>query len=276
MMEISMPFMSRAMHGYSLLLIVALAVYPGFPQERPSPQSSDLDIAEILRKAASYCEKLANSTLDFVCLEQITEKTNFSRDIVSRGSGFVRSQEWKVRDGIFKNTYLYDFQYIRKGGVAKETRLLLKKNGRAVDYRENNLRTSNFQFRDVLLGPVGVLSERSWPDYEYRILGEDQLDGVPVVILDIVPKPETIGDDLYGKVWLDKGHLDILKVEWGQKRVGNFQVFQERANTEHHDLCASVSPDGKYLFFLGQREGKYRIYWVDARIIKNLGSNEMN
>jgi len=39
-------------------------------------------------------------------------------------------------------------------------------------------------------------------------------------------------------------------------------------NTEYHDLVASVTPDGKYLFFLSQREGKYRIYWVDAKIIE--------
>jgi len=44
-------------------------------------------------------------------------------------------------------------------------------------------------------------------------------------------------------------------------------------NTEHHDLCAAVTPDAKYLFFLSQRTGKCRIYWVDAGIIENLKPN---
>lgn len=39
-----------------------------------------------------------------------------------------------------------------------------------------------------------------------------------------------------------------------------------KINTVHHDLCASLSPDGKYLFFLR----KYRIYWVNVKIIKDL------
>ena len=49
----------------------------------------------------------------------------------------------------------------------------------------------------------------------------------------------------------------------------------EKINTEYHDLCTSVSPDGKYLFFLSQREGKYRIYWVDAKIIEDLKLKEI-
>jgi len=36
----------------------------------------------------------------------------------------------------------------------------------------------------------------------------------------------------------------------------------EGINSEHHDLCPVVTPDGKYLFFISQREGKSRIYWV--------------
>jgi len=41
-------------------------------------------------------------------------------------------------------------------------------------------------------------------------------------------------------------------------------------NTEHHDLCTSLTPDGKYLSFLSQREGKSKIYWMDAKIIEKL------
>jgi len=39
----------------------------------------------------------------------------------------------------------------------------------------------------------------------------------------------------------------------------------EPFNTPKEEMCASVSPDGKYLFFT--RDGK--IHWIDARIIKN-------
>ena len=41
-------------------------------------------------------------------------------------------------------------------------------------------------------------------------------------------------------------------------------------NTESHELCPVVSPDGKYLFFVSSRSGKFRVYWVDAALIEKL------
>ncbi|MBN1821899.1 MAG: PD40 domain-containing protein [Prolixibacteraceae bacterium] len=41
-------------------------------------------------------------------------------------------------------------------------------------------------------------------------------------------------------------------------------------NTVNNDLCASLTPDGKYLFFLSQREGWHRILWVSSEIIEEL------
>ncbi len=39
-------------------------------------------------------------------------------------------------------------------------------------------------------------------------------------------------------------------------------------NSSGHDLCPNVTPDGKYMFFLSQRGGYNRAYWVDARFIE--------
>jgi len=41
-------------------------------------------------------------------------------------------------------------------------------------------------------------------------------------------------------------------------------------NTTNNDLCASLTPDGQYLFFLSQREGWNRIFWVSSSIIEEL------
>ncbi|MCP4725101.1 MAG: hypothetical protein GY863_08700 [bacterium] len=41
-------------------------------------------------------------------------------------------------------------------------------------------------------------------------------------------------------------------------------------NSDRHELCPRVSPDGKYLFFLSHRTGMSRAYWVDAKIIEEL------
>jgi len=41
-------------------------------------------------------------------------------------------------------------------------------------------------------------------------------------------------------------------------------------NSLSHDMCATVSLDGKYLFFISQRERMNGIYWVDTKIIEKL------
>jgi len=40
-------------------------------------------------------------------------------------------------------------------------------------------------------------------------------------------------------------------------------------------VSATVSPDGKFLFFFSLRDGSYRFYWVDARIIDELKPKEL-
>jgi hypothetical protein len=38
-------------------------------------------------------------------------------------------------------------------------------------------------------------------------------------------------------------------------------------NTEHHEMCPLLSPDGKFLFFLSSRAGLFSAYWVDASVL---------
>ena len=53
-----------------------------------------------------------------------------------------------------------------------------------------------------------------------------------------------------------------------KKKDGSWGVaikFSDNVNTGHN-ICASISPDGKYLFYNANKD----IYWVDARIIEEL------
>ena len=46
-------------------------------------------------------------------------------------------------------------------------------------------------------------------------------------------------------------------------------------NTNVHELCPQVTPDGKYLFFIrNDSKGELRPFWVDARIIEDLRQSE--
>ncbi|MFC2140026.1 TolB family protein, partial [Bacteroidota bacterium] len=68
------------------------------------------------------------------------------------------------------------------------------------------------------------------------------------------------GDDLFIS-FKDSNHKWTQAVNMGNK-----------INSPYHDLCPTVTPDGKYLFFLSQRDGGSYAYWVDANIIEKLKS----
>ena len=50
-----------------------------------------------------------------------------------------------------------------------------------------------------------------------------------------------------------------------------------RINTNLHELCPNVTPDGKYLFFNRNygENGELRVFWVDAEIIDELKPGEL-
>ncbi len=49
----------------------------------------------------------------------------------------------------------------------------------------------------------------------------------------------------------------------------------DRVNTKFVETFASLSPDGKFLFFASSRDGNVDMYWVDARIIEDLKPKEL-
>lgn len=48
----------------------------------------------------------------------------------------------------------------------------------------------------------------------------------------------------------------------------------DHVNTDGHDLCPVVSPDGKYLFYTSPVKGGYGVWWVDASFIPALQTRQ--
>ena len=40
-------------------------------------------------------------------------------------------------------------------------------------------------------------------------------------------------------------------------------------------LLTTISPDGKYIFFTGRREGRKGVFWMDAKVIQELKPDEL-
>ncbi|MEW6455350.1 MAG: hypothetical protein AB1410_01370 [Acidobacteriota bacterium] len=216
----------------SLLIILCIILLLGFSPSRNFFQRQEhgaqpIEIAEVLKICAVYCDKLENASLNFVCLEEITEKVNLSRDVrlnYHYSSGWTRSL-MSIQTKI-KNTYVYDLQFVRKNSQIKEVRILLEENGKKKNEKDASLKTISFLFKNVLFGPVGILSQKWQPYFEYKLVGEDKVNDEPAVILDVIPKARFKRDFLFGKVWLNKNDFSILKIEWNPQGMRNYVIFE--------------------------------------------------
>lgn len=101
--------------------------------------------------------------------------------------------------------------------------------------------------------------------------------------IDLGEMINTDGKELAPCIAPDESFIIFTRVGDGTKKAdlyisfkkddGNWTKANEigsSINTEKNDLCASLSPDGKYLFFISQKEGLSRIYWVSTKIIEEM------
>lgn len=168
-------------------------------------------LAAILKKSEDYCRRLDKAALDFVCLEEVTES----------------SRHFTPRTDI----YLYDYQFVRKSGEAKEKRNLIAVNARKKDIRDTSLHTVMFRYENALFGPVGLLS-RSWqPDFDYSLIGDDVVDGVKTVVIEATPGRLSFEPHAYGKLWVREDDGSVLKIVWDQRSLGNFRSADEWAKS---------------------------------------------
>lgn len=188
-------------------------------------ESDQTLLDEILKKTSQYCEKLDGAIFDFVCLEEISEIADYSLEIERN---LELSERYKI-PRIEKKEYLYDYQLIRKGGETKERRILLEENGRE-KYEENaELKTSMFHFKNVIFGPLGLLSETWQSNHLYKIIKKETLNGEKAIVIEAVPKNTVEQYHLFGKIWIRESDYSILKIEWDQNPLRSFPIIEETA-----------------------------------------------
>jgi len=203
------------------LFFILSAFYPnvfahGFPKEKPE----EIELNRILEKAGQYCERLNHSAFNYVCLEEVSEKIDISRDtflIHLLPRGFKKKQE---------NRYLYDYQLIRKDYKTKERRILLEENGKKKNGKDGQLKTTMFQYEKVLFGPIDLLSKYRQRYYDYKIVGKEILNGDESVVIKAAPKAHIKQRYFSGKIWLKKSKFTILRIELNPKSIGNFQILE--------------------------------------------------
>jgi len=213
------------------------------PPVSPPGETGEVRLSAILNRSIRYCRRLENVALDFVCLEEISEKIDLSRDKedeiyvpLNRG---IRTQI-KIAKRKQENTYLYDFQFTRKGELKRENRNLLEKNGNPVKEKDAALETSVVQVRNVLFGPLGLLSE-NWQGYHnYQLVAEEDIQGEKAAVIDVTPKKTLTGTHGYGRAWVRENDGAVLKIEWKPESVAGYEELVGRARKYGSELAVSL------------------------------------
>jgi hypothetical protein len=201
-----------------------------FSADKQKKDKIDLEI--ILEKCAEYCERISNAVLFFVCKETIKEEIYRTaprgiRTVTSQGN--IRMRVSGSGPNIEINTYVYDYQLIRKNNITKENRTLLEENGRKMNKKNAPLQTKIFEHKNVIMGPIGLLSEYWQKFHEYKIVKEAKFKGEKVIIIETVPKYGFKLNQLSGKIWVKKNDFSILKTEWNQQSIENYDKIEELA-----------------------------------------------
>jgi len=205
-------------------------------QNSSEEKTEQIKLTEILKKTREYCSRLKHAAFDYVCLEEISERINHSRDIVQnilvRTPSSIPSRfetRFKTPKKIEKNKYIYDYQLIRKDYKTKECRILLEENSKKKNEKDAQLKTILFCYQKVLFGPIDLLSEYKQHYHDYKIIKEEILNGEKALVIEAIPKSSLKQRHLFGKIWVKEGDFSILKIEWNQKAIGNFQIIEEIA-----------------------------------------------
>jgi hypothetical protein len=215
--------------------------YPGHPQEQqqgiPPPE-----LEKIFKETGEYCEKLKNMALDFVCQEKIAEKTHeFGKTFVFRPADRPRNSSFFEDLKIVKtkkNSYIYDYQMIKKGDDFKEKRDFLEENRKKRKEKNVELKTLRMSSKFLVFGPVGFLSEAWQPYFFYEIIGSETIGQKKAVVLKASPKEFTEENHCFGKIWVDETDSSILQIEWEPASIIN---FEEKVESSIGELRRQVS-----------------------------------
>ena len=247
-----------AVHVLRIVLLaafVAAAAFPATPGELKGSvdrdsQKQPVAVADLLKPCAAYCERLSDAVLDFVCLERVNETV--AELVIRRPLKNLNLAGWEDPgdyEGIAKNTdpatqapehvrarrkisseFIYDYQLVQdRHGDLKETRNLIRENGRPVMEKGASLKTQTFNYTYLIMGPATLLGGERQNLFDYTVVKETTLGKDRAIIINATPKPRSSSGVLSGKVWIRKSDAAVLRIEWVPESIGNYERIMEVA-----------------------------------------------
>lgn len=212
---------------FLMILIIISIINPTQTQEREKSDNHQAKLNEILKKTAEYCERLKQIALNFVCHENITEMIySYNKKLVYKkiavSSGLVWTTELKLKKSI-KNSYVYDYQMVKRGEELTEKRILLKENGKEKHEKDAELKIERLTSEYLVYGPVGFLSSYWQKFFNYEIIGQENIEGKKTVVVKASPNEPREENYNFGKIWIDENDFSVLKIEWEPRSVKGFE-----------------------------------------------------
>jgi hypothetical protein len=213
-------------------LVLTAVAGPSLSQA-PQEPGTDARLARVLERTKEYCAKLERAALDFTCIEKIEERTYSTTEeapegVVPNPSGVVYTYK-PVNTPYYANTYVYDYQFIRKGSRKTENRVLIEENGRKKKNRDAVLTTMTVRVENALFGPIGLLGAEVQELHKFRIVGEEREKGENVLVIEATLQNPLDRVHCTGRIWVREDDASILKIAWDQTSVGNFAIIRETA-----------------------------------------------
>jgi hypothetical protein len=190
-------------------------------------QPENLSLKDILLHLAQYCDKFGDSVLFFRCNEEIEEKINTPAQIE-------------------KNRFVYDYQLIRKERKIREQRILVEENGKKRNDQNAPLKVKRTPYHHLIAGPIGLFSSYWQRFFDYRIAGKDKIHGEEAVVIEVTPKLGLEFENLYGKAWVRKSDFSVLKIEYNQKSMKDYEEL--RAWAEKSNLVPDITIVTEFAF----------------------------
>jgi hypothetical protein len=234
----------RRIYFLSLSLLGAWSLLRA-AQEPPHSATDPFQLALALKSGSEYAHRLERAALDFICREEVAELIDQSRDDAKKlsqliplptavGGGKYRpirpdiTFDLDVPNKQKKSAYLYDYQMTRQAGEIKENRVLLEVNGKKAKDKKDLQNTLTFKYADIFLSSVKLLDEKYREYYDYRLVGEDILNGEKSWLLDVTPRMVN-GAYLGGRIHLRQRDGAIMRIDWNPATFGNYQSVLGRA-----------------------------------------------
>jgi hypothetical protein len=197
------------------LLILAAPSAPPASAGSSAARAREDPLPQILEKTRDYCRRLGASSLCFVCREKIDERQYNPPLVILSNASAPQSKLTRV-------LLEYDYQLVRNGESVVEHRVLLKENKQPRNEPGAELKTRLYKHKNLVFGPGGLLSDYWQPRHAYTYAGEDSVGKDETFVVEAAPAGTPEPDLVYGKAWVRKKDFAIVKIEWDQRSLGNY------------------------------------------------------